>query len=212
MLYRLVRQLPERIGPEWQIVRAAAVTSIGREDRPSDRALWVLRGPNGLFLDIRYQQWFARARSHPDLRRFSSLSGLNIPDYVLVLRRGREVLSWVILDAKYRSGRQAIDQGLGDVHRYRDALRIFGTRAAAGYVIAPRLQDVNPVYASPEYLRDQRFGVLQLYGGDWLKPLVAWVEEASVLNPAAKPSDLDTSASCTFPRWGSWSEPQSPLP
>ena len=123
-----------------------------------------------LSLELRYQQWFSRAGLPPDERMFSSLSGTFIPDYILVLRENGKVVRWLILDAKYRSGRQAVDQGLADVHSYRDALRVRGMRADGGFVIVPRLQEENPVYASPAFLDHHAFGVIQVFATEWLAP------------------------------------------
>ncbi len=94
------------------------------------------------------------------------------PDFILLLQRGSEPIAWIILDAKYRSGRQAVDAGLQDVHRYRDALRILAMRAAGAFVIVPDLQDEDPPYASSNFLKHHAFGVIRLLAGDWVQPIV----------------------------------------
>ena len=106
---------------------------------------------------------------------------MNIPDYVLVLRRGMQPISWLILDAKYRSGRAGVDEGLGDIHRYRDALRVNGSVAAGAYIVVPRLEELEAPYGQSEYHVVNNFGVLQLYSNDWLQPIKRWIE--SVLMP-----------------------------
>lgn len=171
VLYRLIDGLPGQLGPGWSLQVGKPLRFIGREHRPADRAAWLFRGPDGLTLELRYQQWFSRAKTPIDGRMFTSLSGLNIPDYVLVMRRHGEPIAWVILDAKYRSGQQAVDQGLGDVHRYRDALRIRGKKASAAFVLVPRLQNENAVYANSSYHAHHSFGVLQVMLADWLGPV-----------------------------------------
>jgi hypothetical protein len=168
VLYRLIDGLPDHLGPGWSLQIGKPLRFIGREHRPADRAAWLFRGPHGLTLELRYQQWFSRANAAVDRRMFTSLSGLNIPDYILVMRRHGEPIAWVILDAKYRSGQQAVDQGLGDVHRYRDALRIRGAKADAAFVLVPRLQKEDSVYATPSYHAQHSFGVLQVMSTDWL--------------------------------------------
>lgn len=168
VLYRLIDELPKHLGEGWALKSGKPLRYVGREERPLDRTGWRFQGPDGLSLELRYQQWFSRARLPPDERVFSSLSGTFIPDYILVLRKDGKIISWLILDAKYRSGRQAVDQGLADVHRYRDALRVRGTRADGAFVIVPRLQEENPAYASSEFLDYHAFGVIQLFAKEWL--------------------------------------------
>lgn len=171
VLFRMIDELPKQLGASWTTEASRSGSYKGREERPEDRAAWLFRGPDGLTLELRYQQWFSRAKSPPDNRMFTSLSGVNIPDYVLILRRNRVLISWVIIDAKYRSGRQAVDQGLGDVHRYRDALRVRGARAQGAFVIVPRLQDESAVYSTKDFHEQHAFGVLQLYSDGWLDPV-----------------------------------------
>jgi hypothetical protein len=168
VLYRLIDELPKQLGTGWILKAGKPLRYVGREERPADRAAWWFQGPGGLALELRYQQWFSRARMPPDERMFTSLSGVNIPDYILVLRRDTKPISWVILDAKYRSGRQAVDQGLGDVHRYRDALRVRGMRADGAFVVVPNLQEAGAVYATSGYHDHHAFGVLQLFSEGWL--------------------------------------------
>jgi hypothetical protein len=179
VLYRLVDALPRLLGPHWKLKRAAGLNRSRVVERPQDRAAWLIEGPNEFSIELRYQQWFGRARSPPDARLFSSLSGLNIPDFILLLRQQAQPISWLILDAKYRSGRQAVDQGLGDVHRYRDALRVAGLPAAGAYVVVPRLQEVMAPYSRSEYHVAHNFGVLQVYSDvSWLQPVEQWIESA----------------------------------
>jgi PD-(D/E)XK nuclease superfamily/Domain of unknown function (DUF2357) len=168
VLYRLIDELPKELGEGWELKAGKPLSYTGREERPGDRAAWLFQGPDGLTLELRYQQWFSRARMPPDDRLFASLSGVNIPDYILVLRSNGRPVSWVILDAKYRSGQQAVDQGLGDVHRYRDALRVRGMRACGAFVIVPRLQKADAVYAASSYHEHHTLGVLQLFSAGWL--------------------------------------------
>lgn len=171
VLYRLLKELPGDLGPGWTLQNGKPSNRLRREERPEDRAIWLFKGPGDLSLELHYQQWFTRAKAPLDHRRFTSLSGLNIPDYTLVLKRGPTVIAWMILDAKYRSGRQAVDQGLGDVHKYRDALRVRGVRANGAFVIVPRLQDKKAVYSMAEYLHLHSFGAIELFSPHWLKPV-----------------------------------------
>lgn len=171
VLYRLADEIPRQLGPAWSLTRAAVLPYQGREERVGDRASWWFTGPDGLSIELRYQQWFPRARQLADDRMFSSLSGVNVPDYVAILRKGRSIERWVILDAKYRSGRQPVDQGLGDIHRYRDALRIRGKSASGAFIIVPRLAEQKAVYGQSQYHNEHAFGALQLYEPCWSTPL-----------------------------------------
>ncbi|MDI4642101.1 hypothetical protein K9U39_14315 [Rhodoblastus acidophilus] len=180
VLYRIVDGLPGLLGPGWSVGKAKALPYIGREERLPDRAAWGFSGPDGFRLELRYQQWFSRARIPPDLRMFSSLSGVFIPDYIIVLRKDGKPVSWIILDAKYRSGGQAIDQGLADIHRYRDALRIRGLPANGAFIIVPALQDGNAPYVTPEYVENHSFGVLPITSTNWLKTAVNFLHISSI--------------------------------
>jgi hypothetical protein len=180
VLYRLATELPIALGDEWHLKKIVPVGTVGREDRPPDGSLWLMQGPDGLWLELRYQQRFSRAVLPPDTRKFSSLSGASIPDYIFLLRRADQPISWIILDAKYRSGRQAIDDGLGDVHRYRDALRIRGLVASKAFVIVPRMQEPELPYGQAEFHKAHQIGVLQIYKTDWLCPIVNWVAVNSI--------------------------------
>jgi hypothetical protein len=171
VLFRLVDSLPNALGAGWTMRPPRDWRSTGREERPLNRAAWWVDGPDGLTIELRYQQWFSRARPVPDGRLFSSLSGVAIPDYILIVRKDRKPIRWVILDAKYRSGQQAVDAGLADVHRYRDALRIRGIRANGAFVIVPQLRIPDAPYASFDFLQQHAFGALRLFEHNWLYPV-----------------------------------------
>ena len=173
VLFKLVDTLPSALGSGWVARPPRDWHATGREQRPLDRAAWWFDGPDGLTVELRYQQWFSRAQSVPDQRQFSSLSGVAIPDYILTVSRALEPIRWVILDAKYRSAQQAVDAGLADVHRYRDALRIRGIRASGSFVVVPQLRVTVAPYASPDFLRHHSFGALRLFEQDWLLPVIA---------------------------------------
>lgn len=170
-LYRLVDEIEGALGAGWRLSKVKLRAAARREDRPSNQASWWFVGPRNETIELRYQQWFSRAKTVDDQRNFGSLSGVNVPDYVVIRRRDGEVISWVILDAKYRSGRQPIDQGLGDIHRYRDALRVKGARAEGAFIIVPRVSEEKAIYAQTAYHAEHLFGVLQLTGPGWSAPI-----------------------------------------
>ena len=171
VLFRLADGLAAAMGPPWTRRPTKERNALGWEERPINRAAWWFDGPDGLSVELRYQQWFSRVRPAPDGRLFSSLSGVGVPDYILIVRRGPKPVGWVILDAKYRSGQQAVDDGLADVHRYRDALRVRGIPAEGAFVIVPQLQDAGAPYASLDFLKQQAFGVIRLFEDEWLEPV-----------------------------------------
>ena len=91
-------------------------------------------------------------------RRHGSISSRCIPD--IVLTRGERRL---LLDAKYRGSWPAIDQGMNELHRYRDALRDWKTSVALfpeAYVVVPACPDTSLPYAQPEYQTQHRFGAI----------------------------------------------------
>lgn len=171
VLYRLASEISSKLGARWRLLRQAALKRLPREDRPADGGLWLWAGPEGQYLELHYLPWFSSARAPPDNRRFSSLSAVGVPDYVLVLRKGINPVGWIILDAKYRSGGQSVKDGLSDVHRYRDALRVRGLRAESGYIIVPNLQPNAELFGSAGYLAAHSFGALNVYADDWLDPV-----------------------------------------
>jgi hypothetical protein len=173
VLYRLAAGISSRLGPAWRLVRQGRVKRLPREDRPPDGALWLWAGPDGQMLELHYQPWFSSARAPPDQRRFSSLSAVGVPDYVLVLQRDGNPVGWIILDAKYRSGSQSVRDGLSDVHRYRDALRVRGAKAEAAFIVVPNLQPKAELFGSSQYVAAHRFGALNVYSEGWLDPILS---------------------------------------
>ena len=169
-LFRLLDHLQIELGTSWSLQSHKFYSHLGREDRPRDKAVWLFNGPEDMTLELRYQQPFSRMKGVTDERTFTSLSGESIPDYLLIVRKNRRVAAWIILDAKYRASRQAVDRGLADVHRYRDALRIRGGRAAAAFVIVPRLREKNEIYATTAFHDQHDFGVIELFKHEWLRP------------------------------------------
>ena len=91
---------------------------------------------------------------------FRSISRQRFPDLVLTHERegdGR----FVVLDAKYRRGRQAILEEMSVAHTYRDSLRWNGQRAQAAYLLLPA--DCEAEWLSKEeFRRTERVGALTL--------------------------------------------------
>jgi hypothetical protein len=135
VLYRLVAALGNTLGPSWRPLSSASVRRYPHEDRPSDRSSWSWVGPDDEAVELVYQALFNAATSSASANGFASISGQYVPDFTIIYRRKDRSVSWIILDAKYRSGRQSIHDGLGDIHRYRDALRLSQRQADAAYIV-----------------------------------------------------------------------------
>jgi hypothetical protein len=176
VLYRLVAALGVALGAEWQAAGSGQVARYPREDRPPDGSSWTWNGPGGQSLELVYQRVFKAATLTSDPYGPQSITAQCVPDYVLIYRRGSKPVSWMILDAKYRSGRQSVHDALGDLHRYRDALRLSQSHASAAYIIVPALQEDAALYASPSYLEMHRFGAICIYQTDWFIPIRTWLE------------------------------------
>ena len=180
VLYRLADQLGSGLGPAWAMEGEGRIERYPHEDRPRNRSCWVWRGPGDQALELHYQPIFVSAIKPPDNRFFSSVSATGVPDYVVILRHSQEIASWIILDAKYRCSRQPIQEGLGDIHRYRDALRILGHPAEAAFIIVPSLQGRAKLYGEIDFIETHQLGALTLYNQGWLQPV--WM--ALHLSPA----------------------------
>lgn len=73
-----------------------------------------------------------------------SLSGERRPDLVVTLDGGPWGDRWIVLDAKYRAGRENLAKALASVHLYRDALvdPARGGRCSGAMILAPSRCDV----------------------------------------------------------------------
>lgn len=89
------------------------------------------------------------ASYHSGQRGCWSLSGERRPDLVLAWRPVSGPGAWVVLDAKYRIGRNLVD-AFASVHIYRDALRWdgYGGAAKGGVLLAPaQTPDTAPYFS-----------------------------------------------------------------
>ncbi|KAB1070730.1 nuclease domain-containing protein [Methylobacterium planeticum] len=179
VLYRLAAQLGSHLSADWAPCKVATIKEYDLEDRPEDRTRWVWQGPHDQRLELTYQALFHSAKSANASFPQTSLSAQAVPDYVLALWKGDNIVSWLILDAKYRSGRKPVHDALGDIHRYRDSLRMGGTPAAGAYIIVPHLQDDAALYSEAYYLAAHQFGALVLYADDWAAPVFSWFRATS---------------------------------
>jgi hypothetical protein len=127
-------------------------------------------------VELVYQALFNAATSSASANGFASISGQYVPDFTIIYRRKDRSVSWIILDAKYRSGRQSIHDGLGDIHRYRDALRLSQRQADAAYIVVPALQEQAALYGTQSYRQAYGFGAISIYEENWTRPIRDWPE------------------------------------
>lgn len=77
------------------------------------------------------------AGDQPPSRGFQSISGLRIPDIVVTFK-SPEKSAFLVLDAKYRTSRQGVLDGMQSAHLYRDSLRWNGLRPQLSILLIPR--------------------------------------------------------------------------
>jgi predicted component of viral defense system (DUF524 family) len=110
---------------------------------------------------ITYQRAF---RYRPEGRGVTSISHMQIPDITIEWAGGL-----LLFDPKYRVGHDGVLGGLGDMHRYRDALVApDGHRAVvAGFLLCPAepAEVSDRRYLNPEYQDRWSFGMLRLAPG-----------------------------------------------
>ncbi|KFE63550.1 DUF2357 domain-containing protein [Hyalangium minutum] len=177
-LYRLAGGLSRELGEAWTCTSTPPRSS-GLLERPPFGCVWRAASVNGLVLELHYQRTFT-AWSEQGLH-FQSLSGERRPDYVLLILREDKPLGWIVLDAKYRSSRDAIHQGLADLHVYRDSLRWHGQPARAGFILVPQTTEGASAYATASYHQTHHFGALILQASEWWTPILNEIQEASGL-------------------------------
>ncbi|HLL52596.1 MAG TPA: DUF2357 domain-containing protein [Myxococcaceae bacterium] len=171
-LHRLGRELARALGPGWTW-RSGRLRTGGLLSGPEHGMALLGRSAHGFSVELLFQQKFSSWSDEPE--RFQSLSGERRPDFVLLMKEGERALHWLVLDAKYRSSRSAIHEGLADLHMYRDALRWEGMPARAGFILVPRLASDADCYATPEYHQSHRFGALPLRSDGWFRPILTEV-------------------------------------
>ncbi|HWE99123.1 MAG TPA: nuclease domain-containing protein [Caulobacteraceae bacterium] len=176
VLYRLGGELGRVLTARgWREAQSVAVRTLGHEAAPANGSAWRWASPHGSTIELWYQRGFRSGLTSTG-PPFTSLTGHMIPDFVIVARTPQGGVSWLILDAKFRSGESAVHEALGDLHCYRDALRIEGVRADEAFIVAPRLSERVRIYASTSYLAEHRFGALVLFEPGSLGPVTAWLE------------------------------------
>jgi hypothetical protein len=89
-----------------------------------------------------------------------SISKERVPDLLLTVERG-PATRFLLLDAKYRTSRQAVLDAMESAHIYQDSLRIGRTRADATLLVVPAISDTAWL-AEAEFVAEHRVGIFQL--------------------------------------------------
>ncbi|MBH4011919.1 hypothetical protein I5M47_11205 [Pseudomonas aeruginosa] len=111
---------------------------------------------------------------------FSSLSKRRFPDIAITLESGNR-RKLVILDAKYRTSREGVLDGMASAHIYHDSLRWFDYQPACALLLIPRGGAVEKLQ-SKEFWLAHGVGVAQLGSDDDAKTVVDQLEELLAVN------------------------------
>jgi hypothetical protein len=95
-----------------------------------------------------------------------SISGQRRPDMVLSVNDGDQT-AMIILDAKYRCGRDSIHEALGNMHIYRDSLKLSGRGAKilGAYILTPAHDADAGAYFTEDYHEKHHIGGFDLAPG-----------------------------------------------
>ncbi len=91
---------------------------------------------NGACVRLLLQQAFDYVQAETRKGGFASISGRFVPDMVLTVEAD-DHRTFLVLDAKYRSGRSNILDGMRSAHLYHDALRWHGQCADRSWILIP---------------------------------------------------------------------------
>ncbi len=153
------------LGPTWQLYERWCFVRLERELRDQNPDLdWRAVTPKslGLLADAaRVGEGGGRRmtlllqpafHSHPAGRDAGpySISLRRFPDLVLLEHRSDRLVRFDVLDAKYRTARSSLMEGMSSAHIYRDSLRFDGRRPDLALLLAPDVSTAE-VLASPEY-------------------------------------------------------------
>jgi hypothetical protein len=135
---------------------------------------FILAG--GQQLELYFQAQF-RAESAPASRVGWSISRERWPDILLVMRAGQEYRS-MVLDAKWRSGRDNVLQAMESAHIYHDALRVADRRPSPCVLLLPG-EGAVPSLGTLDFIQKHGVGALSRVapgelGLQQLSELLSW--------------------------------------
>lgn len=95
---------------------------------------------------------------------FASISGQRYPDIAITLDTGEQT-RFLIVDAKYRTSRKGVLDGMQSAHLYRDSLRWFGKRPDCALLLIPKKGGAAAL-ETREYRQANGVGVIALAVGE----------------------------------------------
>lgn len=138
--------------------------------------------------DLQIKIWLqvsCPAVDRPPYRGFSSISRQRYPDIALTVQRGgRE--HFIVMDAKYRSSRNAVLDAMASAHLYRDSLRWRGHRPHCALLLIPRGGAV-PTLEDSQYRRNNSVGAVAIGDPDDAAELVRLLAECWAETPSLQP-------------------------
>ena len=163
------------LSPTWEIYERWCFTALARRLREwlpdyawndagapgSDRRRVVGRRGDGHRVTLHLQKTFAGTNGVPDNEAWS-VSRECRPDLVLTSEQGDGATSFIVLDAKYRTGRGNILRGMAEsAHLYHDALRWGSRPPNLALLLVPDAADTEWLNRE-DYVDQHRVGVVAL--------------------------------------------------
>jgi hypothetical protein len=119
-----------------------------------------LKLPGGIDLLFHFQALFPSGSASGG-RVGYSISRERRPDVVVTREVGRE-RRWLVLDAKWRSGRDNVLQAMESAHIYHDSLRLSGRPPEAALLLLPGLAAV-PSLEAPDFRAQHGVGAISQF-------------------------------------------------
>ena len=163
------------LSPTWEIYERWCFVALARRPREwlpdyawkqagttgSARRTIIGGGGDGHRIGLHLQKTFRSTRGRKKAGGWS-VSRECVPDLVLESRSPAGVTRFVVLDAKYRAGEDAIVRGMAEsAHLYQDALRWGARRPECTLLLVPTA-DATAWLTSPEYIAEHHVGVVAL--------------------------------------------------
>lgn len=128
--------------------------------------LTLRRAAPGGEIEIGYNLTFHSHLVAPENDRVA-LTGERRPDLVVLWRPTEGAPTWVVLDAKYRVSKQALNESFAALHVYRDGLwwRSRGGRPRAGLLFVPEVSAECAPWATPAFRDTFGLGLWKLRPG-----------------------------------------------
>jgi hypothetical protein len=158
------------MSPTWAIYEAWCFTQIAenlRQHYPAwswrrlhygSRRYGLTGVSNGKQIDLQYQSQFSYSDSPPKSGCWS-ISATFIPDIILIAKSAQKQ-SWMVLDAKYRRGRQNVLESMRSAHIYRDALRLLASPPTLSLLLLPGEAEDAPWLHDNLFRENHRVGAI----------------------------------------------------